>query len=371
MVTPGFSGGYQYPSCYATLNRSTSFIKILTLSWFVAVKSLTLFTAALIWSAPIYPDAIPCYTVSMGKVLAVCVSSEKGTAKHNVGKAEFIAGHGLKGDAHAGGWHRQVSLLSHQKVEDFRARGAQVEDGAFGENLVVEGIDFRNLPVGTLLECADVVLEMTQIGKECHSHCAIYKVMGDCIMPREGVFARVIRSGCIGVGDEMRVCVAPYRVWVITASDKGFSGEREDRSGPVIREIAGFSGYAVAGSSLLPDDQDGLENELKRICDQGLADLILTTGGTGFSPRDRMPEATAAVAQRLVPGIAEAMRAASMTITKRAMLSRAVAAIRGATLIVNLPGSPKAARENLEFVLPELRHGLDILTGRDGDCARP
>ena len=112
------------------------------------------------------------------------MSAEKGTPKQNAGKAEFVEGLGLKGDAHAGSWHRQVSLLSHNKIEAFRARGAQVEDGAFGENLVVEGVDFRSLPVGTLLECGEVVLEMTQIGKECHSHCAIYKVMGDCIMPR-------------------------------------------------------------------------------------------------------------------------------------------------------------------------------------------
>jgi MOSC domain-containing protein YiiM len=141
----------------------------------------------------------------MGKVLAVCVSTEKGTEKHNIGKGEFVANHGIKGDAHAGNWHRQVSLLSYAKIEDFRARGAEVEDGAFGENLVVEGIDFRGLPVGTVLVCGDVVLEITQTGKDCHSHCRIFKVMGDCIMPREGVFARVIQGGTISVGDGMNV----------------------------------------------------------------------------------------------------------------------------------------------------------------------
>jgi TatD DNase family protein len=116
-----------------------------------------------------------------------------------------VANYGIKGDAHAGNWHRQVSLLSHAKIEGFRARGADVADGAFGENLVVDGIDFSGLPVGTLLVCGDVVMEMTQIGKECHSHCAIFKLMGDCIMPREGVFARVIQGGTIRVGDEMNV----------------------------------------------------------------------------------------------------------------------------------------------------------------------
>jgi TatD DNase family protein len=141
----------------------------------------------------------------MGKVLAVCTSEKKGTAKKNAGQGEFRVSHGLVGDAHAGDWHRQVSLLSYEKIAAFRARGAEVAEGAFGENLVVAGIDFRNLPVGTVLECGEVVLEMTQIGKECHSHCAIFKVMGDCIMPREGVFARVIHGGSIAMGDEMRV----------------------------------------------------------------------------------------------------------------------------------------------------------------------
>ena len=139
----------------------------------------------------------------MGKVLAVCTSKEKGTVKRNIGTAEFIVEHGIKADAHAGAWPRQVSLLSHDKIEDFRAKGAEVEDGDFGENLVVEGIDFKSLPVGTILRCGEVILEMTQIGKECHQHCQIYQRMGDCIMPREGVFARVVRGGTISTGDEL------------------------------------------------------------------------------------------------------------------------------------------------------------------------
>lgn len=141
----------------------------------------------------------------MGIVRAVCISPAKGTQKTNVGSAEFIEEFGIKGDAHAGKWHRQVSLLSNEKIEAFRARGAEVKDGAFGENLVVEGFDFKNFPVGTRFQCNDVILEMTQIGKECHHGCEIFQKMGDCIMPREGVFARVLHGGTISSGDELYI----------------------------------------------------------------------------------------------------------------------------------------------------------------------
>lgn len=141
----------------------------------------------------------------MGNVIAVCTSEIKGVQKKNIGKGTFITDWGIEGDAHAGKWHRQVSLLSHDKVEDFRSRGAVVSDGAFGENLVVSGIDFKSLPLGTRFSCNEVLLEMTQIGKECHSHCEIFKLMGDCIMPREGVFARVLHGGEISVGDTLTV----------------------------------------------------------------------------------------------------------------------------------------------------------------------
>jgi molybdenum cofactor synthesis domain-containing protein len=163
---------------------------------------------------------------------------------------------------------------------------------------------------------------------------------------------------------------AVYRVAVITLSDKGAKGEREDVSGPVICGIVQEAGYTVVETLLLPDDQARLEAELRRIADTNAADLVLTTGGTGFSPRDTTPEATLAVAERLVPGIAEAMRADSLAVTRRAMLSRAVSVIRKRALIINLPGSPKAVRENLTGIIGELRHGLDILSGQDGECAR-
>jgi len=141
----------------------------------------------------------------MGKVMAVCVSDKKGVQKRDVGSVTLKEDWGIEGDAHAGKWHRQVSLLSYDKIEDFRKRWAEVNHGAFGENLVVEGIDFRTLPIGTRFRCGDVLLELTQIGKECHSHCEIYKKMGDCIMPREGVFTKVIQGGTISVGDELTV----------------------------------------------------------------------------------------------------------------------------------------------------------------------
>lgn len=140
-----------------------------------------------------------------GEVVAVCTSDEKGIAKQDVGVALLIAGHGIEKDAHAGNWHRQVSLLSYDKVEEFRKRGGEVQHGDFGENLLVSGIDFAKLPIGTHLSCGDVLLEVTQIGKECHAHCAIYHKVGDCIMPREGIFAKVIKGGKIGKGDLLHV----------------------------------------------------------------------------------------------------------------------------------------------------------------------
>lgn len=161
-----------------------------------------------------------------------------------------------------------------------------------------------------------------------------------------------------------------FQAAIITASDKGSQGLREDVSGQVVREILELNGYAVVHQVILPDDRQQLADAMRKLCDEVGVDLILTTGGTGFSRRDITPEATLDVVERLVPGIPEAMRLNSLQITRRAMLSRAVAGIRKGTLIINLPGSPKAVRENLEYVITELAHGIEILRGEAGECAR-
>jgi molybdenum cofactor synthesis domain-containing protein len=309
-----------------------------------------------------------------GRVRAVCTSPVKGTGKHPAASGHFIRDYGIENDAHAGNWHRQVSLLSYDRVEEFNAKGANVRDGDFGENLLVEGLDFKKLPVGTTLYAGTVALRITQIGKECHSHCAIHDRVGDCIMPREGVFAKVIREGEIRPGDEMTAVLPkpdrPFSAAVITMSDKGANGERVDESGPAAAEMLKAAGYEVVETLILPDEPELLKKELIRLSDGRQVDLILTSGGTGFSGRDQTPEATMAVADRNAPGIAEYIRMRSMQVTDRAMLGRGVSVIRGGTLIVNLPGSPKAVRESLGFILDALDHGLRILRGSVGECAR-
>ena len=311
----------------------------------------------------------------MGTIKGICISHIRGIQKSEVAEADLKVDWGIVGDAHAGNWHRQVSLLSYEKIQEFKEKGAKIVSGAFGENLIVEGYDLGNLPVGSRFRIGDEVeLEITQIGKECHSHCEIYKAMGDCIMPREGGFAKVIKSGHITLGDTITLLPdnpdRPLTAAVITLSDKGAAGLREDKSGPIIVDELKREGYEIIETLILPDELSLIKKNLIRLSDQRQVNLIITTGGTGFSERDCTPEATMAVATRNAPGIAEAIRAGSMQITRRAMLSREASVIRNKTLIVNLPGSPKAVKESLGFVIDQLEHGIRILTGRDSECAR-
>lgn len=338
-----------------------------------------------------------------GKIEALCISEARGTVKHAVPEVRLIKDYGIEGDAHAGHWHRQVSLLSSEQVKAFNKRidesntriqeqaNALVSDkkkitngaersiepaieGTFGENILVSGIDLPKLPVGSLIKAGDVVLKLSQIGKECHSHCQIFQRVGDCIMPREGVFATVEQGGILKTGMELEILLPTgkeqLRAAVITLSDKGYIGERVDTSGPKAAAMLEEAGYEIIEKVILPDVQVKIEHELKRLADSRQADLIITTGGTGMSPRDVTPEATLAVATRHVPGIAEAIRACSMKYTNRAMLSRGVSVLRNSTLIINLPGSEKAVREALEIILPVLEHGIRLAKGTDGECGR-
>ena len=245
-----------------------------------------------------------------GKIRAICISEKRGTVKHEVSSALLKEGYGIEGDAHAGKWHRQVSLLSASDIDAFNEKGAGVKNGDFGENLVVEGIDCVKLPIGSIITIGEgdgaVRLRVTQRGKECHTHCEIFKRMGECIMPRRGIFTEVITGGRINKGDSVRVVYPdkdrPFRAAVIVLSDRASSGEYEDLSGPKACGILEKNGYEIIESLVIPDDKERLKTELIRLSDAREADLIVTSGGTGFSMRDITPEATRAVADRTAPG---------------------------------------------------------------------
>ena len=310
--------------------------------------------------------------VADGRVISVNVAGATGVRKDPVASVKLVAGHGVEGDAHAGPWHRQVSLLADESIARMRTSCPGVDPGAFGENLTTEGLVLHVLPVGARLRVGETLLEVTQIGKECHSRCAIFHQAGDCVMPREGIFARVVEGGKVKPGDAVALLKSSLiRAAVLTVSDKGSRGERVDTSGDALEEALRELGVADVERAIVPDERDLIAAELRRWADETAVNLVLTTGGTGMTSRDVTPEATLAVLERQAPGFAEAMRAGSLAVTPHAMLSRAVSGIRGATLIINMPGSPRACREQFAMIAAALPHGVEKLLDLGADCAPP
>ena len=313
----------------------------------------------------------------MGRVEAICVSAKKGEKKTPVRSAEFVENHGIREDAHAGPWHRQISLLADEDIA--RMRGERLPDlapGAFAENVVLSGVELGGLGLGSRIRLGETAeLSVTQIGKVCHARCAIYDLTGDCIMPRQGLFARVLAGGRVSPGDEAVVLqTIPRAMWqavILTVSDRCSRGETIDTAGPGVADLLRRTLDAhVYRVEVIPDERDRIEERLRHYCDGHSIDLVLAVGGTGFAPRDVTPEAVAAVVERLTPGLDEAMRRASAQKTPHAMLSRAVSGIRRSTLVISLPGSERGAVENLEAILPALDHGLRKLRGDPADCGR-
>lgn len=306
----------------------------------------------------------------MAVILSINGSTEKGVAKLPQRDGRLIAAKGLEGDVHADGSHRQLSLLARESIEEIeRESGSSLENGVFAENLTTRGLSLHTLPVGTKLCAGPCLLEVTQIGKECHTDCAIKRQIGKCVMPKEGIFCKILRGGTIRPGQSIWRADALPRIFLLIASDKASAGIRKDGCEKAIREFIGDR-CEITDCQILPDERRAIADCMADITDNYAADYIFTCGGTGFSPRDVTPEATLDIIDREAPGITEAMRAYSLKITPHAMLSRARAGIRKQTLIVNLPGNPKAACECLEVIMPALSHGCQVLRGAAYECGK-
>ncbi len=307
----------------------------------------------------------------MGKIQAISVSDRKGVIKENVPSAYFENDFGIKGDAHAGKWHRQVSLLALESVKKMQEKGLDVKSGDFAENITTEGIDLLSLPVGTKIKIKDVEFIISQIGKICHHKCAVYYHAGECVMPKEGIFAVVRGNGELHVGDEIQnLGKDGFSVGIITLSDRASKGEYEDLTGPALEKYVSENlKTSFIRKEIIPDDTKKLELTLKDFADTQMLDLIITNGSTGISPRDIAPDITVEVIEKRLPGFEEAMRAESFKITATAIVSRAVCGTRKNSLIINLPGSPKGAVENLSVIMPAIEHTIKKLQGDKSDCA--
>jgi molybdenum cofactor synthesis domain-containing protein len=305
------------------------------------------------------------------KVLSVNISEKKGTVKHPVDFIE-INKLGVKHDAHAGDWNRQVSLLAKESIDKFKPEvGREIGYGEFAENITTEGIILHEeaRPFDRFL-IGDVELELTQIGKECHGeNCAIFREVGKCVMPKEGIFCRVISPGKIRAGDIITFIPRIYKLMVITLSDRASKGIYEDRSGPAA--IALMADYFrklnwqnQVSHYIIPDDEQRLKSLLKEAID-GRIDFVITTGGTGIGHRDITPEAVRSVIEKEIPGIMEMIRMKYGMEKPNALLSRSVAGVAGKTLIYSLPGSVKAVNEYMAEITRTMKHSLYMLHGID------
>jgi len=305
-----------------------------------------------------------------GSIVSVNVSDRKGQSKIPVAELD-IGPQGIQGDAHVGSWSRQVSLLALEDISAFsRILGRDIRPGEFAENLTVSGMDLSRAAVLDRFSVGPVELEISQIGKTCHGQgCAIFQEIGQCVMPKQGVFTRVVRTGTIRPGDGIEWRPRPLRVLIITLSDRAAAGFYQDRSGPRIKAmiqeaLAGKRWHLELENCLIPDDADALRSLLKDRIAAGV-DVIFTTGGTGIGPRDITPETVSAVCDKTIPGIMEYIRITYGANLPSALLSRSVAGIAGTTQLYALPGSVRAVEQYVTEIMKILEHALCMIHGLD------
>jgi len=304
----------------------------------------------------------------MIEVVSLNISEKKGTVKNPVDKI-ILDKNGVVGDAHAGQWNRQVSLLSQESIKKFEKQiNRKIGFGEFAENITTQGINlFETLPLDRLVigECE---IEVTQIGKKCHgTSCQIFKTTGDCIMPKEGVFARVVKGGEIIKGVALQYIPRIFKVLVVTLSDRASKGEYKDISGPILMDeigkfMQGNNRNHKSDYIVISDDQEKLIDVLY---DYAKYDIIFTTGSTGLGPRDIAPDAILPFIDKEIPGIMDMIRMKYGMEKPKALISRSIAGVKDRTLIYALPGHPKAIKEYTAEIFKTLQHSLYMLHGLD------
>lgn len=304
------------------------------------------------------------------KVLSVNTSEKKGTIKKPVSKIQLTE-IGVVGDAHSGKWHRQVSMLAAESIAKFSVEAQRsIQFGEFAENITTEGLLLHECRPLDRFRNGEIELEITQIGKKCHGdNCSIFREVGNCVMPKEGIFAQVIRGGELKAGDQLEYHPKAINIHIITLSDRASAGEYADKSGPQIKNLAetffsGISRKADITNHLIPDDPEQLSQLIKSAISQQ-ADVVFTTGGTGIGPHDITPETVRPMLDKEIPGIMELIRVKYGMEKPAALLSRGIAGVAGQTLIYTLPGSVKAVTEYCNEILPTIEHSVYMLAGID------
>jgi len=304
------------------------------------------------------------------RILSVNLSENKGTIKKPV-EAIRLGIWGIEGDAHSGPWNRQVSLLGIESIRKTEAEAnRKIAFGEFAENITTSGMELWKTHPLDRFTSGDIELEVTQIGKECHGNsCAIFREVGNCVMPKEGIFARVLAPGTMIPGDTLEYHPKIFRVLVVTLSDRAAAGEYEDLSGARVQHLLNefftsqnlhhFIHYA-----LIPDDPHKLEELLLKAKEE-LVDIVITSGGTGIGPRDFTPDIAKPLLDKEIPGIMEMIRVKYGQNKPNALISRSVAGVMGKSLVFTLPGSTKAVNEYLAEIFRSLLHLLYMLHGLD------
>jgi molybdopterin adenylyltransferase len=304
----------------------------------------------------------------MGTIRSINISEKKGTEKKEIPSCRVTLT-GLENDAHAGKWHRQVSILGADSIDNFaKSADIDLDPGAFGENIVIEGIDLSKVSILDRFITGDVELEVTQIGKKCHGDaCSIFRRTGECIMPKVGLFTRVIKEGDIYKGQSVELVERKLRFHIITLSDRASAGEYPDESGPMIEKMvteyfSNLRWHLQIEKSIIPDESELLKMMLIKDKEDQI-DFVITTGGTGIGPRDITPEVVVSLADMTIPGIMDHIRLVYGKDHPSALISRSVAAVMGKTIVFTLPGSVKAVREYTQELQKNFEHLISMLHG--------